>query len=498
MRFWLVWAFGAVHMALDSRQPPVFVGSMQGRDVVQRRKQMQSAGVLAELLVAVLVAVVPVEVRAEGDPATAVALVQAAKVLSAEGRLDEAIGLAKKAYEFDPKPDTLMLLGRYFERQEEWQQARKAYLRVIETDKDPAKVASANQRLDALLDRLPGTLIVETEPPGAALTVDGKPVSDASQPVRIEVLRGRHQVVARLRLHAEASQSVEVQAEEEVRVRLVLRPTGSRLMVTSEVPGASVSVDGEVERALPLERPFLLEEGQHMIEVRAPGHETALRVVDIGSGETLTMNIRLMPTTPALAAPVPAPAPAPAPPAAFKDRRTEPHSAAAPEHSSPSQEHPEPVGAPLSIAKESRPQESVSRESNVIGHVAITAGEGLLAADNKVRRTHVTLEALGGVRWQKVSWLQFELGIAVAPEGPAMVLLRPGVRMYVGRIPVFLRVAGQAMVTPVVAGGMLVGVGGNVPLGKGFSLPLEVDASLWPSAIRRVPVEFRAGLAYEF
>ena len=347
-----------------------------------------------------LVVLAPRAAAAKTDRQMAQALARSAQVLAGNGKLDEAITLFRKAYGYDPHPTLLFLLARLYDRKGDLPRARESYLGFLAAGTDPDKISVAKVRLEGVLDRMPGLLVIDTAPAGASVLVDGKPVAMTNATGRVELKRGRHEVVASLELHEVERQGVDVPPGGEVRVRLALRPTPR--------PQAE-----EIVR-----------------KVEPPPPEPPLPEPDVVEATVL-------------------PAPLPEAPA---------------------------VG----------------------GQVALSAGEGFLTQDGTVDRTHATLELLGGMRFRGARWLQFEVAVAVAPESPVMVLLRSGLRVYTGEVPIFFRVSGQAMVVPTAAGGVLVGAGGEVPLGKGWSLPLGVDVSLWPSAIHLVPVEFRVGVAYAF
>ena len=127
-------------------------------------------------------------------------------------------------------------------------------------------------------------------------------------------------------------------------------------------------------------------------------------------------------------------------------------------------------------------------------HLSLSLAEGLYIDGTDVRRTNVGLELLPALRWD---WVQLDLGLAVLVEEPVAFLGRPGVRFHVG--PAFFRIAGQLLASSaVVTGGVLAGAGGQIAVGGGWYAFGEFDASLWPSAISQVPMEFRLGVGYGF
>lgn len=80
--------------------------------------------------------------------------------------------------------------------------------------------------------------------------------------------------------------------------------------VTSKVPGAKLSLDGKEPRALPLDKPLRLLEGQHKLVVTAPEHLDAISELKVEGGKPVTVTLDPKPKPP----PPPPPPPPPAKP----------------------------------------------------------------------------------------------------------------------------------------------------------------------------------------
>lgn len=91
--------------------------------------------------------------------------------------------------------------------------------------------------------RLIGRLAVQTEPPGAAVSLDGEPIGRA--PFERDVTAGRHTIIVELPGHEPAQESIEVAGGTQTdRVIRLVRNTRGVLLSTAPA-GARVSVDGE-------------------------------------------------------------------------------------------------------------------------------------------------------------------------------------------------------------------------------------------------------------
>ncbi len=246
-------------------------------------------------------------------------IARTAKVFADEGRVDEAIGLYLEAYALDPAPALLYNLGRLYERKGDLARARAQYERVIEGESRPGGGGAdsrlsrmARARLDSILDRVPGTLVVTSSPAGASIKVDGRPVSAGAG---IPLKRGSHEVEVTLKGHAPERRTAEVLPGGETRLSVELGPLPGFLAVRCDRAGARVTVDGRDERVTPIERPYVLDPGRHVVEVVAKGYEREVRTAVVGPDSTASVDVTLRPV--AVAAPAPpvvraeaAPAPA--------------------------------------------------------------------------------------------------------------------------------------------------------------------------------------------
>ena len=150
--------------------------------------------------------------------------------------------------------------------------------------------------------------------------------------------------------------------------------------------------------------------------------------------------------------------------------------------------------APTEPTGEKPPTEEPAERllSERLFHLIFHLSEGVLV-DGPTRR-NVGLELGAGFRW---NWFQVDVLLGVLVEDPQAFLALPGLRFHVE--PVYFRVAAQLLASePLVTGGLLAGLGAQVPFGAGWYLLFGADASVWPTALSLFGVEFRAGVGYGF
>lgn len=174
------------------------------------------------------------------------------------------------------------------------------------------------------------------------------------------------------------------------------------------------------------------------------------------------------------------------------------------------------LGAGVASAEESAQSDSSSSKQSQSGDseggidfsLAFTIGEGVYFVNSDVYRGPVSLEVVPSVGW---TWFKFDLGLSTTLEsveiggtdlGEWNFQFRPGARLTPPMVPLYLRVAFPVRIqTDDVAGGMLFGLGADIPLLGVLSLVLEVDSTL-DSALNwgddGVPLELRAGVSFHF
>ncbi len=129
--------------------------------------------------------------------------------------------------------------------------------------------------IKAQLKRLPGKLVVGSDPPGAAIFLDGKDTG-LTTPSGIEV-EGEtlHEVSVRREGYREGRKSdVKVAVSSETSVRLQLVPEKIRIRLTSLPEGASVRIGGAVIGTTPVVLERTPEDQAPVVELSAKGCET--------------------------------------------------------------------------------------------------------------------------------------------------------------------------------------------------------------------------------
>ena len=222
--------------------------------------------------------------------------VQAGVVLLDEGKADQALELFEKAYGMDPVPLLLGHMAKAHVRKGDLQKARELYERWLSAETDPRLRARAGELLGEVLDQIPGRLVVTASPSGAAVTVDGHGVETGGA---VELKRGDYEVAVSLRGHRPEKRTARVEAGGETRLKVDLLPLPGRILVRGVPAGATVTVGGKDGRTLPMDLPFVVPPGRHVLEATAEGYEKKMWTVEVGPDGALTEDVALVALPPA-------------------------------------------------------------------------------------------------------------------------------------------------------------------------------------------------------
>ena len=136
-----------------------------------------------------------------------------------------------------------------------------------------------------------GSLMVITEPPDALVLVDGK--EGGRSPLTLEELPvGAREVTARAEGFSDRTERVDVEEGLRRRVRLELSRRGT-LVVTSDPPGAAVTINGKAAGVAPLRLPERTA-GELRVMCTLPGYVAAWEAVTVRDGAVADANCRLV------------------------------------------------------------------------------------------------------------------------------------------------------------------------------------------------------------
>ena len=138
-----------------------------------------------------------------------------------------------------------------------------------------------------------GTLVVDSVPPGATVSLDGEVVGPT--PLRTEPMAGTYRVELRASGRKPASATVRIEPAKTVTLPpFVLEKIDGIFALTTAPPGATVSVNGQFRGRSPIEL-TLPSDRDHRLVMTKPGHTPDTRTVHVAPGRMPALHVRLVP-----------------------------------------------------------------------------------------------------------------------------------------------------------------------------------------------------------
>jgi thiol-disulfide isomerase/thioredoxin len=158
-----------------------------------------------------------------------------------------------------------------------------------------ARLVAESKTKEAFQGGVSTLLAVKTNPSGAVLYLDGRPLgrSDGT----FDVPPGPHTLRASLDLYVDAEQSVTLDAGASRKLTLDLKPTFGSVEVVSATTGAAVYLDGRsVGTASPTLRIASVVEGAHMLRLSAPDTHDETRRFSLQPGQAVKLEFDALKT----------------------------------------------------------------------------------------------------------------------------------------------------------------------------------------------------------
>ncbi|AOS96977.1 Serine/threonine-protein kinase pkn1 [Microbulbifer aggregans] len=146
-----------------------------------------------------------------------------------------------------------------------------------------------NSRHAVTLERLPGHLQVVSDPPvPVRILIDGAEV-DSEQGLAQNIPAGRKRITVLTDRYLPFTREVDIEGLDNTqRLQAKLRPAWASVRISSNPPGATVTVEGEVLGTTPMTAELI--QGDRVVEISKPQHKTAQVPVAVTAGvdQTLT------------------------------------------------------------------------------------------------------------------------------------------------------------------------------------------------------------------
>ncbi len=223
------------------------------------------------------------------DEARAAAGAAFKRAVAAEKRQDWRVAIREyqAAYDLSPHPDVLYNIAAVHERIGEARAAAGFYQRYLDGSPAAPDRAKVVGKLAELRAR-PAEVQITSDPVGADVAIDGQARGQA--PLTVTLDGGSHQVVV-VAGAARRSMVVAIEYGERQDLALTLRAGEGTLVVDSNAPQATVTIDGQPVGTTPWRG--AVGAGTHTLVVSAPGFTTTERSVEVPADGTARIQAAL-------------------------------------------------------------------------------------------------------------------------------------------------------------------------------------------------------------
>jgi hypothetical protein len=138
-------------------------------------------------------------------------------------------------------------------------------------------------------------LVLRVNQTGASVTVDGREIGHSPLTEPLVLGPGPHTVKIAAGGYAGVEINVTLVSGEKKVHSIELEPVSAELMVSANVAGAQIFVDGDNVGETPLADPLTVSSGEHFVRISRDGYQEIDRKINLETGDNLTLDFTLMP-----------------------------------------------------------------------------------------------------------------------------------------------------------------------------------------------------------
>lgn len=209
----------------------------------------------------------------------------------AEGQYAKAIVKFRAALELYRHPVIYFNLAKAYEKEADYEQAADAYREYLRLHQEqtgaPAPDQKDTEQTIALLAEksylaLP-EVTIDSDPRGAEVYIDGADVLNGQTPMVIHLVEGKHSLLIRMEGYQSIERDFEIRSRDPSRFTFSMtqeRISGG-ILVTANVRGARIHIDGNVVGVTPMLQPFDAKPGRHQVMVEKDDYTQYAAIVEV-------------------------------------------------------------------------------------------------------------------------------------------------------------------------------------------------------------------------